>query len=225
MPRHCSGDDGPSCPSQMVMGFPLSGCCAKAGVCGFSHLSDWDATRCRRAQRCGGHGRWVARLPGRAGQRRRRAAVVAPHRQRMPLRMLGPSSVRCIARWPLDWTAWARQPRAAVARAPVAEVRSEMLNLVARLSRTHRTERFVTAWGFRHPLGPWDRLRLPTRPMPSSAPSSTRVSRTLRSAVPDCATLSLAERIRRTMGPHAAPRAARSPHRAWRAASAPVGPP
>jgi hypothetical protein len=27
------------------------------------------------------------------------------------------------------------------------------------------------------------------------------------------------------MGPHAAPRAARSPHRAWRAASAPVGPP
>jgi hypothetical protein len=26
---------GTSCPSQMVMGFPLTGCCSKAGVCGF----------------------------------------------------------------------------------------------------------------------------------------------------------------------------------------------
>jgi hypothetical protein len=30
-----AGTMDPSCPSQMVMGFPLTGCCSKAGVCGF----------------------------------------------------------------------------------------------------------------------------------------------------------------------------------------------
>jgi hypothetical protein len=30
-----AGTMDPSCPSQMVMGFPLTGCCSKASVCGF----------------------------------------------------------------------------------------------------------------------------------------------------------------------------------------------
>src|SRR5260221_9258836 len=30
-----AGTADPSCPTQMAMGFPLMGCCKKAGVCGF----------------------------------------------------------------------------------------------------------------------------------------------------------------------------------------------